>query len=177
LKVLEGLGAQVREIDSAPFIDARFPNSLIILSEANAYHEVNLAQQPQNYGKATRDRVREGALISAVDYIQSQRARTAIREQMREILTTVDVIASPTQPQAATKFTDLDGDARYRRPSYTNPYNLTGLPAISIPAGFTSDGRPIGLQIAGRGYDEATVLQVSYAYESATSWTSRHPPI
>lgn len=62
-------------------------------------------------------------------------------------------------------------------PSFTGPYNLTGLPAVSVPCGFTADGLPVGLQIAGRPFDESTVLRAAYAYEQASRWFERHPPV
>src|SRR5580765_8262777 len=121
--------------------------------------------RPQDYSSGIRDRMREASYISAADYINAQRARVTIRAQVNDILKNVDLIASPSSARPATKFTEIDPAAAYIRPSYTNPYNLTGLPAISVAAGFSTDGLPIGLQIGGRAFDEATVFQAAYAYE------------
>jgi len=177
LAVLAGEGAQIVDVDSAPFIKARAANTIIMISEAYAYHEDTLKTRPQDLSSGVRNRAREGAFISAADYVDAQRARVVLGNQVRSILREVDVIASPAAPQPAETFEEQDPDARYRMPSYTPIYNLTGLPAMSVPCGFSSDGFPIGLQIAGRAFDEATVLRVAQAYERATGWHQRHPEL
>jgi aspartyl-tRNA(Asn)/glutamyl-tRNA(Gln) amidotransferase subunit A len=175
LNVLEGLGARVVSLDAKPFITARAALMLIMIAEAYAYHEQTLKTHPQDLSPAVRSRAREGAFISAADYINAQRARSVITSQLQALLKDVDVIASPSAAQPAERFEEQDLDRRYRLPSYTPVYNLTGLPAISVPCGFTSAGLPIGLQLAGRAFDEATVLRAAQAYESATDWHTHHP--
>lgn len=175
IRELEKLGARRVEIDGTPLINARKANILILISEAYAYHEANLKSRPQDYSRGVRDRVREGAFITATDYIQAQRARTVISGQINAILNDVDVIVSPATPRPADLFDQVNPEAAYARPSFTNPANLTGLPALSVPCGFTSAGLPIGFQIGGRAFDEATVLRAAYAYEQATPWHERHP--
>ena len=177
LDTLRSLGAQVVPVDPAPFITSRAPNTIIMIAEAYSYHENTLRTNPQDLSAGVRNRAREGAFISAADYVDAQRARTVICAQVRGILREVDVIASPAAPQPAEVFEDQDGDARYRMPTYTPVYNLTGLPAISVPCGFSSDGLPLGLQIAGRAFDEAMVFRVARAYERATDWHQRHPEL
>jgi aspartyl-tRNA(Asn)/glutamyl-tRNA(Gln) amidotransferase subunit A len=177
LKVLEGLGAQVVEVDGAPFMNARHANMIILIAEAFAYHEEKLRTRPQDFGGGVRNRVREGLFMTAADYIQAQRARTVLVGQVGDILRDVDAILSPTSPRTATRFDEFDPEAAYKRPSYTNPFNTTGLPAISVPNGFSPAGLPIGLQIAGRPFDEATVLRIAHAYEQATPWHERHPAL
>ena len=177
LQVLRDLGATVVDVASEPFMNARNANNIILIAEAYAYHEKDLELQPESYGAGVRNRVREGAFISAADYIQAQRARTAIVGQAREVLSVVDAVLSPAAPRAANAFAEIDPEANYKRPSFTNPFNLTGLPAISVPSGFSSARLPLGLQIAGRAFDEATVLRIAYAYEQATDWHLQRPPI
>jgi aspartyl-tRNA(Asn)/glutamyl-tRNA(Gln) amidotransferase subunit A len=177
LAELKALGATIVDVPSEPFLSAKNANNIILIAEAYAYHEEDLATRPEDYGSGVRNRVREGAFLSAADYIQAQRVRTLIVRQVREILTDVDAVLSPAAPRAAAPFAELDPEANYKRPSFTNPFNLTGLPAISVPCGFTTDRLPLGLQIAGRAFDEATVLRVAYAYEQATNWHLERPPI
>jgi aspartyl-tRNA(Asn)/glutamyl-tRNA(Gln) amidotransferase subunit A len=177
LDTLRGLGAELVEVDGEPFINARTANMLILIAEAYTYHEKDLQQRREDYGAGVRERVLEGAFISAAEYINAQRARSVITEQVRAILGDVDAIVSPSAPRPATTFEEFDPAAANRRPSYTNPYNLTGLPAISVPCGFSSGGLPLGLQIAGRAFEEATVLRIAAAYEQATDWHTRHPAL
>ena len=175
--VLAGQGAQIVEVDSSPFINARAANTIIMISEAYAYHEDTLKTRPQDLSSGVRNRAREGAFITAADYVDAQRARGVLANQVRSIMRDVDVIASPAAPQPAETFEEQDPDARYRMPSYTPVFNLTGLPAMSVPCGFSSDGFPIGLQLAGRAFDEATVLRAGHSYEGATDWHRRHPDL
>ena len=177
LRVFEGLGATLVEVDAEPFINARAANTTILLAEAAAYHEKTLQERPEDLGADVRNRVREGAFFTAVDYIQAQRARTRITGQIQEILKGVDSILSPTGGQPADAFAGLDADLRNRIPSYMSPFNLSGLPAISVPCGFSESGLPLGMQIAGRAFEEATVFRIGQAYEEATPWHERHPEI
>ena len=177
IEVLANEGAKIVEVDSSPFIKARAANTIIMISEAYSYHEETLKTHPQDLSAGVRNRAREGAFITAADYVDAQRARVVLGNQVRSIMRDVDVVASPAAPQPAETFEEQDPDSRYRMPSYTPVYNLTGLPAMSVPCGFSSDGFPIGLQIAGRAFDEATVLRVAQAYERETDWHQRHPDL
>jgi aspartyl-tRNA(Asn)/glutamyl-tRNA(Gln) amidotransferase subunit A len=89
----------------------------------------------------------------------------------------VDLILSPAGARPAQAFDAYDADLTYKTPSFTNAFNLTGLPAMSIPCGFSSSGLPIGLQIAGRAFEETTVFRLAHAYEQATDWHTRIPSL
>jgi Asp-tRNA(Asn)/Glu-tRNA(Gln) amidotransferase A subunit family amidase len=96
---------------------------------------------------------------------------------MAAALTTVDVLVTPTTPGPAPSFdTVLTPEFPFAR-SNMAPFNMTGLPALAVPCGFTTGGLPLSLQIAGRPFDEATVLRVGHAYEQATDWHRRRPPV
>jgi aspartyl-tRNA(Asn)/glutamyl-tRNA(Gln) amidotransferase subunit A len=105
------------------------------------------------------------------------RARTVLCERINAMLREVDLIVSPGAPQPAETFEEFNGELRFRYPSFTAAFNLTGLPAISVPCGFTTAGLPAGLQIAGRAFEEATVLRAAYAYERSQEWVTRHPAL
>jgi len=177
LKTLESLGAIVVEIDGRPFSLARKANQTILVCEAYAYHEKTLQNSPMKVGTSVRRRILEGAFLSAADYITAQRARTVLRDQICANFSTVDLIATPTAPRPPEAFESLDRNEQNLRPSFTNPFNLTGLPAISVPCGLTTGGLPVGLQIAARAFDEATALRAAFAYEQATDWHKQHPPV
>jgi aspartyl-tRNA(Asn)/glutamyl-tRNA(Gln) amidotransferase subunit A len=177
LKTLENSGAKLVEIEGRPFALARKANQTILVCEAYAYHEQRLQQAPERFGSSVRRRIMEGAFLSAADYIQAQRARTALNQEIRANFTAVDVFATPTMARPPETFAGLDPDEANRRPNFTNPFNLTGLPAISLPCGFTSDGLPVGLQLATRPFEEGLLLRVAHAFEQETSWHQRRPPL
>jgi aspartyl-tRNA(Asn)/glutamyl-tRNA(Gln) amidotransferase subunit A len=177
LEVLRDLGAVLVELDGGCFALARKANQTILVCEAYAYHERRLQQAPELYGSSVRRRILEGAFLSAADYIQAQRARAALNQQIHANFTQVEVFATPTMPRPADSFATLDPDEANRRPNLTNPFNLTGLPAISVPCGFTPRGLPVGMQIATRPFDEALALRAAHAYQQATIWHKHRPPL
>jgi aspartyl-tRNA(Asn)/glutamyl-tRNA(Gln) amidotransferase subunit A len=174
---LEKLGARIIDVDGQPFIDARQVNTLILTAEAYTYHEPTLRTHPEDIGFMLRNRLREGAFLTAADYANAMRARTVLCERINAVLREVDLIVSPGAPQPAETFEEFDAESRFRFPSYTAAFNLTGLPAISVPCGFTPAGLPVGLQIAGRAFEEATVLRAAAAYERSAGWIDKHPEL
>ncbi len=178
LTVLQSLGAVLVDLDGHPFSFARKPNQTILVCEAYAYHEHRLQQAAERFGSSVRRRILEGAFLSAADYIQAQRARAALNQEIRANFARVDAFAMPTMARPPETFTGLDPDEANRRPNFTNPFNLTGLPAISVPCGFSqSGGLPVGLQIAGPPFEEALVLRIANAYEKVTPWHKRRPSV
>jgi aspartyl-tRNA(Asn)/glutamyl-tRNA(Gln) amidotransferase subunit A len=175
LKTLEELGAAIIEIDGKPFSIARKANQTILVCEAYAYHEKPLQEVPEKFGSSVRRRMLEGAFLSAADYITAQRARFVLNEQIRQNFSRVDVFASPSAPRPPDAFATLDPNEQNLRPSFTNPFNLSGLPAISVPCGFTKENLPAGLQIVARSFDEVTAFRVAHSYEQATNWHKQRP--
>lgn len=185
IETLEHLGADVREID-IPMAEQAYPVGLLInLAEASAYHRRSPVAPTAHLDEQVRTSLRAGDLIQAVDYIDAQRARTHIQRAWRRVLTDIDVIVTPTVPAPAAHHgrytvTLPDGTVENAVAAYTRctfAASLTGLPALSMPCGFTSDGLPIGLQIIGRPLAEKTLLQAAFAYERSTDWTSRRPAL
>jgi aspartyl-tRNA(Asn)/glutamyl-tRNA(Gln) amidotransferase subunit A len=122
--------------------------------------------------------------ISGTDYVQAQRARTLFFQKSRDLLKEVDLLAGPTVPVPAFRIGASSiqvGDQKLNvvalLTQYTRPFNLNGFPAITVPCGFSDQGLPIGLQLAGRPFEEEKVLQAAYAYEQATEWHLKRPPI
>lgn len=155
----------------------------IELASSTAYHDASLrAGRVAHFTPDVRTLVELGRLVSAPDYLKAEQLRTILMQDFAAALRTVDVIVGPTMPITAWKAGQWEvkvGDttqsvlaASWR---FTFPYNLTGLPAISVPCGFDGEGLPIGLQIAGRPFDEATVLRVAHAYEQSHDWKDAAP--
>lgn len=183
-RALEGLGASVEEV-SLPRIPHAGPAVFaIISSEATAYHEPYLKTRAAEYGADVRARLMTGQFVLATQYLKAQRARRIIRAEVDAALTRVDALLIPSTPIPAPR-TDqrevtLDGsieDARSWLTRCTRPINLTGHPALSIPCGLTAGGLPIGLQLVGRNFDEATLLRLGAAYEAVSPMRGRRPPL
>ena len=183
-RALEGLGAAVEEV-SVPMLELGPAISRGILNaEAAEIHMDVLRDRPEDLDPAVRTRLETGVLTPAVDYVRAQRARRVFARQVAAAFKQVDVIMTPTCPIAASKIGDTTvqvGDATEAVLAIiarlTLPFNISGSPTITVPCGFTSTGLPIGLQLAGRLFDEATVLRVAHAYEQATDWHTRRPPL
>jgi aspartyl-tRNA(Asn)/glutamyl-tRNA(Gln) amidotransferase subunit A len=155
-------------------------------TERVSLHPEWLRQQAQDYHPITRVTFTTANLIPAQAYYKAQKLRAMVRQEVLEALEEVDVLVHPTTAGPADL---IDPQARVRSKEqairslaaggYRGLYSLTGAPALSIPCGFTSEGDgalPLALQIAGRPFDEATVLRAGHAYEQATEWHKRLPP-
>ncbi len=182
--VLESLGAVVTEVSFPMFNDSQAISGAILMSEAAAYHRDLLASDGEKLYPPVRVRLEAGLFVSAADYLRAQQARSVFDRQARELLEQVDLLAGPTEPVTAPVLLAERVQAGEREvgttgalTQYTRPYNLTGFPAISVPCGFSEAGLPMALQLAGRPFDELTVLRAAHAYEQATEWHSRRPPI
>src|SRR5581483_12323423 len=153
-------------------------NSMLITVEAFAYHEADLRATPEKFAPQLRNRMRSGGLYLSSEYVQAQRARRLMCDEATALLREVDLIALPSSPRTAPTFAEAYALPGARRPTgFTGPFNMTGLPALSLCCGFDACGLPIGLQLAGRPFDEATVLRAGHAYERAAGWHSRHPAL
>ena len=149
------------------------------------YHADWLRTRGDDYDWSTRTRLESASLVPAWAYLRAQRARELIRRELMAALDKYDIIILPTGPVAAPTIEASTGrpggyyqgrlDLGRRR--YTSPAALAGLPALSIPSGFSDAGLPIGMQIIGRAFDEATLFRVGQAYETATEWHTQHPAV
>ncbi|OFV83022.1 MAG: hypothetical protein A2W26_11320 [Acidobacteria bacterium RBG_16_64_8] len=189
LGVLRGLGAAVEDV-SLPYLEACVELlTSIILPELATVHRHRLRTMPEQLGEIARQRLELGSAIPAAEYVQAQQVRRRMRDAFQEVFAAFDVIVGPARAtRAGQPVTSRPGsftarledgreiDLRSIAYEYTGIYNLLGTPAIVIPAGFSREGTPIGLQIAGRWFEEPLVLQVAHAYEQATGWHRRHPP-
>ncbi len=186
-EVLSGLGAQVKEI-SLPHV--RHTGAIvrtITHTERVSLHPEWLRERPQDYHPNTRVAFMAGNLIPAQVYYKAQKLRAVVRQQVLSALEDVDLLIQPTSSGPAAKMNPNRAEVSLEQAkralvegSFRAVYSLSGAPALSILCGFTSPddgGLPLALQIAGRPFDEATVLRVAHAYEQNTSWHTRRPPI
>jgi aspartyl-tRNA(Asn)/glutamyl-tRNA(Gln) amidotransferase subunit A len=180
---LEDLGAKLIVVSIPHLENCAAMEAHINLAEATSYHEPYLKTKAEDYGPGVRTDLEAGRFLLATDYVKSQRTRTLLQRNFRTAFETVDVIVSPTLPAFPPNVGEVyvqSGDQREHIVDaflrFNIPYDLTGLPAISLPCGFSSHGLPIGLQIAGPAFEETKVLRVAHAYEQYSEWHLRRPP-
>ena len=172
---LQEMGATVDEIHVSPLIDWHAVGRIILPAEAFAIHEENLQKKWEEFGPLARNRMMLGSLVRAADYIQAQRRRTELLEEIENAFRDYDIIITtamltpqpPLDDKAPFPFLDV--------PMIAVPFNLTLHPVQTVRAGFFDDGMPIGAQIIGRHWDEATVLKVAHAFEKKAGLLNRFP--
>ncbi len=153
--------------------------------EAASFHIDNLKSRGNEYDWNTRNRLETAAIMPANLYMKAQRARSIIRQELDGLLQDNDMIITPTSPVLPPKVEQstglpgglYEGDTDMGRRRFISPAALAGLPAISIPCGFSNDGLPIGLQLITRAFNEEQLFQAGYSYERETEWHLSHPPI
>ena len=179
---LQDLGISMREVDTPTQDDAWTISTGILGPEATAYHRKWIEERPEDYDPQVLNRLRSSMSVSEEDYAKAQQEKVRFTQQYREVMQGLDVLVAPTEPITATKIGEdtvvINGEEKptlNQLVLLTRAFNITGMPAISVPCGFDEQGLPVGLQIAGKPFDEATVLRVAYAYEQATPWHTRRP--
>jgi len=177
----------------APVHDVTVPNLdyglgaifAIELASSTAYHDISLRHgRTEDYTADVRLLVELGRFVTGPDYLKAEQFRHVLMRDFRSVFSEADLVIGPTVPVTAPRVGETTVEVANGRESalaatwrLTYPYNLTGLPAISIPCGFDGTGLPIGLQIAARPFDEATLLRAAHAYEKAHDWKDRHPGV
>ena len=184
LSVLKKLTGTQRDIapvaTDSSYSSVMDPYVTILRAEAYAYHKEYVSKSPELYDAQTLKRIQTGADITASAFIQARRQLEQIRRSVSRVFETVDLLITPTTSVPPFAIADLSDPNTLREKELlmlhnTRPINALGLPTISVSCGFTRDGLPIGLQITGPPWGEATVLRLAYAFEQATDWHKRHP--
>jgi aspartyl-tRNA(Asn)/glutamyl-tRNA(Gln) amidotransferase subunit A len=172
------LGATVAEITLPDFELFNACGRVIIAAEAYAIHEEELLTRPLDYGRYTYQRMMVGATLSAADLVQALRLRRELTTLLNaDVLKQHDALITANGLTAAPRFDAFSPDAPPKQTVQTMPFNVTGNPVLAIPTGFSSSGLPLGMQIVGRAFDEATVLRIGAAYEAAAGWIHERPEL
>jgi aspartyl-tRNA(Asn)/glutamyl-tRNA(Gln) amidotransferase subunit A len=178
IQVYAGLHAEIHDVELEVSTDRTLSSA-----EAYAYHELFIAQSPELYQPATLARIQSGAKTSASEILRASRDLQASRDTIRKVFEEVDVLLMPTVPIPPSAIADLQehpDDLRKRELTMlrnTRPFNVWGIPAISVPCGFTKNGLPIGLQLASAPWQGNVLLQAAHEYEQATPWHKMRPEI
>jgi aspartyl-tRNA(Asn)/glutamyl-tRNA(Gln) amidotransferase subunit A len=180
---LERLGARVAPLRLPDPQIIHDVSGIVARAESTVVHSRVLRERAHELQPAVRARLEVGERVSAHDYLQALRLRARLtREFIRGVFDEADLVLAPATPTPAPPLAEVtagDGEAiaarmgRFSR--LTRPWNGLGLPVLALPCGFSADGLPIGAQLAGRPFDEATVLRAGHAYEQATEWHRRRP--
>jgi aspartyl-tRNA(Asn)/glutamyl-tRNA(Gln) amidotransferase subunit A len=181
--ILSQLGAKLQQVDLKGMREAADLVATITVGEALSYHWNWLQKRPKDYGPDVRSRLEDNKNQRTIEYLHAQQKRQFFTEAFERIFQSVDVLAVPTLPivpprigQKEINWGRMKEDVRPALLRFTRPGNLTGLPAISLPCGSSSEDLPVGLQLIGRRFDEATLLRVTHAFEQATPWHEMFPP-
>jgi len=181
LSGLTAMGAELRDLELRGLELPGVTDRTLQKGEAYAFHAEFVARTPELYQPETLRRIRTGDNVSPQKILECRRELERARREIATTFADVDVLVTPTTPIPAPLIAELKQNPELLRPREllllrnTRPINVWGLPAISIPCGFTPAGLPIGLQIVGPRWGEATVLQLAHAYEQATTWHKREP--
>ena len=175
--VLEQSGAIVQEVKLPHASEAKDATSIIMLSEACAYHLPDLQSRYDIYGEFTSPMLARGVLYSGADVMQAQRFRSYFKREVATVMAGLDLLITPTSPTTAPPRDSQTPEKRLSQSSFMGQWNLTGLPALAIPCGFSSENLPISMQLIGKPFDETTVFRAADAYQRQTTFHLAVPPI
>jgi len=184
IRCFQKLGASVQEVSLPHVAESSEPSTQAAFAEATSYHQLAgyFPARADEYGEDVRERLEIGTKVLATDYLKAFAIIKLVRKDFEDAFASVDAILAPTVPIPApgtrVKIVEINSHVEPVRSALirlNRPQNVTGLPAISVPCGFTRTGLPIGMQIIGRAFDEPTVLRLAHAYEEATQWHLLRP--
>lgn len=185
ISVLGELGATVEDVTIPLIVHSAVVSSAVIMVDAVAVHKDGIANKLSQYDHNHRVRLLAGSIVPSQAHQKATRLRQMLRQQILDALKQVDVLVMPTSSIPASPIPTQAGinskqevlDGYSGRRSFTAPFNLASVPALSVGCGFTSQDLPVGLQVAGKPFDEATLFRVAHAYQQATDWHTRRPPV
>ncbi len=170
-KVFEGMGCVIEEVGMDWLRDAASANKTMAQADGAAVHRDRLKEHPDWFGEDVRRRLQDGAKTTSTEYALARRTQAEMKKRFELFFEAYDLLILPTTPIPAPTIEGHDAvEQAARLTRFTAPFNLTGLPALSVPCGFTSSGLPIGLQIVSRAWGDAKTLNAGYAFEQATGW-------
>jgi|RhiMethySRZTD1v2_1073278.scaffolds.fasta_scaffold00200_53 aspartyl-tRNA(Asn)/glutamyl-tRNA(Gln) amidotransferase subunit A len=176
-EVLGRLGAQVSRLGLAPLEAWRHCGRTIQNAESYALHERDLTERPTEFAAITRQKLMRGAGITVGQYIAATRTRAALRNAFAEATRDLDAVVTISSHDLPCRIDDADAVARTYERQARIVFNVTGTPALAVPTGFSAAGVPLGMQIAGKAFDEAMLYRIAHAYCEATGWCERHPSL
>lgn len=177
-RILEEQGVTITELNVDFLKEAAQANTVMIQADGAAFHRERLKEHPDWFGADVRQRLETGAAFTSSEYVLARRTQAEARRRCEILFDEYDILLLPTTPIPAPFLEGENAIERARQLTrFTAPFNLTGLPALSVPCGFTKEGLPIGLQIVSRPWNESGVLRAGYAFQQATQWHTLKPAL
>ena len=174
--VFVSLGCRVQEVDVSWMREAALANKTMTQADGAAVHRERLQEHPDWFGEDIRRRLEDGAKTTSTEYSLARRTQAEVRKRCEQFFESQDILIIPSTPIPAPTIEGNDAvEQAGRLTRFTAPFNLAGLPALSVPCGFTKDGLPIGLQIISRAWADAKVLNAGHGFEQATEWHKKRP--
>jgi aspartyl-tRNA(Asn)/glutamyl-tRNA(Gln) amidotransferase subunit A len=178
MHVFESMGCKVQEVNMDWLRDAALANKTMTQSDGAAVHRDRLKEHPEMFGEDIRRRLEDGANTTSTEYILARRTQVEVKKRLEQFFESYDLLITPTTPIPAPTIAGHDAvEQAGRLTRFTAPFNLAGLPALSLPCGLTEQGLPIGLQIVSRAWADTKVLNAGYAFEQATEWHKNFPDV
>src|SRR5688572_3415025 len=175
-KVFASFGCHVQEVDVSWMREAALANKTMTQADGAAVHRERLREHPDWFGEDIRRRLEDGAKTTSTEYSLARRTQAELRKKCEQFFELHDLLLIPTTPIPAPTIAGNDAvEQAGRLTRFTAPFNLTGLPALSVPCGSTTGGLPIGLQIVSRAWADAKVLNAGHSFEQATEWHKKRP--
>ena len=177
-KVFASFGCPIQEVDVSWMREAALANKTMTQADGAAVHRERLREHPDWFGEDIRRRLEDGAKTTSTEYSLARRTQAEVRKKCEQFFELYDLLLTPTTPIPAPAIAGNDAvEQAGRLTRFTSPFNLTGLPALSVPCGFTTGGLPIGLQIVSRAWADAKVLNAGHAFEGVTEWHTKRPQL
>lgn len=177
-QILKEQGATIIEVNADFLREAALANGIMTQADGAAFHRERMKEHPDWFGADVRLRLETGAAFTSSEYSLARRTQSEVKRRCELLFEEYDALLLPTTPITAPVLEGENAIERARQLTrFTAPFNLTGLPALSVPCGFTLEGLPIGLQIVSRAWNEAGVLRAGYAFQEATQWHEMKPKI
>jgi aspartyl-tRNA(Asn)/glutamyl-tRNA(Gln) amidotransferase subunit A len=173
---LAGRGAEIVELELPLYQETSMALMCIVAGEMLAFHLPDAQSQLENFVASNRVSIGSHCVHSGADYVQAQRVRRVAHRAITELYSGVDLVVTPTASVGAIAFDELGPDLNWFSQVHTAYWDALGNPVLSVPMGFTAGGLPLGLQFAGRPFDEALVLRAGDAYQQSTDWHLQRPP-
>jgi aspartyl-tRNA(Asn)/glutamyl-tRNA(Gln) amidotransferase subunit A len=175
---LRGMDVKVTEVEVPWLRESAVANGLMTTADGAAFHRARLKEQPDWFGADVRMRLETGAGYTSTEYALARRTQSEARRQAEQLFEEFDLLLLPTTPSAAPLIEGSDAIEQARQLTrFTAPFNLTGMPAISMPCGFTQEGLPIGLQMVAGAWQEARLLRAARAWEGERGTEERRPAL